>query len=77
MQTNITSTQEKYFWAFAVDKQPPTKKYIPSTKPKRNLHRYFITACSKEAKAFGVRVGMTYDQAKALVPNIRVIVYNR
>jgi nucleotidyltransferase/DNA polymerase involved in DNA repair len=77
MQTNITSYSEKYFWAFAIDKQPPAKRYIPSTKPKANLHRYLITACSKEAKAFGVRVGMTYAEAKRLVPNIRVLVYNR
>jgi nucleotidyltransferase/DNA polymerase involved in DNA repair len=77
MQTNITSARDKYFWAFAVDKQPPAKRYVPSLKPKKNLHRFLITACSKEAKAFGVRVGMSYDEAKALVPNMRVIVYNR
>jgi hypothetical protein len=76
-QTSLTSTNEKYFWAFAVDKQPPVKSYTPSNKPRRNLHRYYITACSQQAKAFGVRVGMTYSEAKALVPNMRVIVYNR
>lgn len=77
MQMNITSSKDKYFWAFAIDKQPPAKRYIPSTKPKKNLHRYLITACSKEAKAFGVRAGMSYSEARALVPNIRVIVFNR
>lgn len=78
MQLNITSSiNEKYLWAFAVDKNPPAKRYIPSTRPRRNLHRYFITSCSQQAKAFGVRVGMSYSEAKALVPNMRVIVYNR
>jgi nucleotidyltransferase/DNA polymerase involved in DNA repair len=77
MQTNITTANDKYFWAFAIDKQPPAKRYIPSTRPKRNLHRYYITACSQQAKAFGVKVGMSYSEAKALVPNMRVIVYNR
>lgn len=78
MQMNLThSINDKYLWAFAVDKEPPAKRYIPSSKPKRNLHRYYITACSKQAKAFGVRIGMTYSEAKALVPNMRVIVYNR
>ncbi|HSH55309.1 MAG TPA: hypothetical protein VK983_00625 [Candidatus Limnocylindrales bacterium] len=68
---------EKLFWAFAVDATPPSKRYIPSTRPKRNLHRYIITSCSQQAKAFGVRAGMRYDEAKALVPQMRVIVYNR
>jgi nucleotidyltransferase/DNA polymerase involved in DNA repair len=78
MQTNITtSIDDKYFWAFAIDKQPPAKRYVPSSKPKRNLHRYYITACSQQAKAFGVKIGMTYSEAKALVPNMRVIVFNR
>jgi nucleotidyltransferase/DNA polymerase involved in DNA repair len=77
MQLNITSANEKYFWAFAVDKNPPVKRYVPSTKPRRNLHRYVITACSQQAKAFGVRVGMSYSEAKSLVPQMRVIVYNR
>jgi nucleotidyltransferase/DNA polymerase involved in DNA repair len=78
MQMNLTtSMNDKYLWAFAVDKEPPAKRYVPSTKPKRNLHRYYITACSKQAKAFGVRIGMTYSEARALVPNMRVIVYNR
>lgn len=77
MQMNLTTSNDKYFWAFARDEQPPVKRYIPSTKPKRNLDRYRITACSQQAKAFGVRVGMSYRQAKALVPNMRVIVFNR
>lgn len=77
MQTNITSTNDKYFWAFAVDREPPTKRYVPSSRPRRNLHRYYITACSQQAKAFGVRIGMTYSEARRLVPNMRVIVYNR
>jgi nucleotidyltransferase/DNA polymerase involved in DNA repair len=77
MQINITSANEKYFWAFAVDKNPPSKRYVPSMKPTRNLHRYVITACSQQAKAFGVRIGMSYSEARAIVPQMRVIVYNR
>ena len=73
----VHSINDKYLWAFAVDKTPPVKRYVPSSRPKRNLHRYYITACSKQAKAFGVRIGMTYSEAKALVPNMRVIIYNR
>ncbi len=76
MQTSNT-THDKLFWAFAVDATPPTKRYIPSTRPKRNLHRYIITSCSQQAKAMGVRAGMSYSEANALVPMMRVIVYNR
>lgn len=78
MQLDLTtSMDEKYFWAFAIDDQPPLKRYIPSMRPKRNLHRYIITSCSRQAKAFGVRAGMKYSDAKALVPNMRIIVVNR
>lgn len=78
MRINLSpSVNDKYLWAFAVDKEPPMRRYVPSTKPRRNLHRYYITACSKQAKAFGVRIGMTYSDAKKLVPNMRVIIYNR
>lgn len=72
-----TSIKDKYFWAFAVDSEPPARRYVPSTRPKKNLQRYRITACSQQAKAYGVRIGMTYREAKKLVPNMRVIVYNR
>ncbi len=78
MQLDLTTyMDEKYFWAFAVDDAPPAKRYIPSTRPKRNLHRYIITSCSRQAKAFGVRAGMQYSEAKALVPSMRIIVVNR
>lgn len=78
MHSNSSKTvNNKLFWAFAVDATPPAKRYIPSTRPKRNLHRYIITSCSQQAKAMGVRAGMRYSDAKALVPTMRVIVYNR
>ncbi len=76
MNTSKT-LNDKLYWAFAVDATPPSKRYIPSTRPKRNLHRYIITSCSQQAKSMGVRVGMRYSEAKALVPMMRVIVYNR
>lgn len=78
MQLSLTaSVDKKYFWAFAKDIRPPSKRYRPSLTPTRNLGRYYITACSRQAKAYGVRIGMTYDEAKKLVPQMRVIVSNR
>lgn len=78
MQLSLTNAAEqKYFWAFARDQTPPTKRYRPSLRPRRNLNRYIITACSQQAKSYGVTVGMTYGEAKQLVPQMRVIVCNR
>lgn len=67
----------KYFWAFARDVSPPAKRYRPALQPRRNLKRYVITSCSKQAKAYGVKAGMTYAEARHLVPGMRVIVSNR
>lgn len=78
MQLSLAdTTNQKYFWAFARDSRPPSKRYRPSTRPRSHLGRYFITSCSKQAKAYGVNVGMTYDEAKKLVPQMRVIICNR
>lgn len=78
MQMTIShAMNDKLFWAFAVDSTPPVRRYVPSTRPKRNLQRYIITSCSQQAKAMGVKAGMTYSDAKKLIPAIRVIVYNR
>lgn len=78
MQLSLTTvTNQKYFWAFARDLNPPAKRYRPSLQPRRNLGRYIITSCSKQAKAYGVKTGMTYNEAKQLVPGMRVIVCNR
>lgn len=78
MQINKTTTKnDKLYWAFAADAMPPERRYIPSIRPKKNLQRYIITSCSQQAKAQGVKIGMSYGDAKALVPQMRVIVYNR
>lgn len=79
MQLSLSeATNQKYFWAFARDVAPPTnRRYRPSTRPRSHLGRYVITSCSKQAKSYGVKPGMTYDQARKLVPGMRVIVSNR
>ena len=78
MQLSLSEvSNQKYFWAFARDIHPPAKRYRPSTRPRSHQGRYVITSCSKQAKSYGVRPGMTYDQANKLVPGIRVIVSNR
>jgi nucleotidyltransferase/DNA polymerase involved in DNA repair len=78
MQLSLAdTTHQKYFWAFARDVRPPSKRYRPSMRPRSNLSRYLITSCSRQAKAYGVSVGMTFDEARKLVPQMRVIICNR
>jgi nucleotidyltransferase/DNA polymerase involved in DNA repair len=72
---------DKLLWAFAVDATKPLQESRSrnkrATKPKYKLHRYYVTVCSPKLRQFGVRAGMTYDEAKRLVPNMHIFVYNR
>ena len=64
-----TTEQLKQTWAFA--KLAPKQK----TYKRRPAARYsVITSCSKQAKLFGVRIGMRYHEAKLLVPSIKILV---
>jgi hypothetical protein len=72
---------ERLLWAFAVDATKPVRQ-TPSrgkrlTIPKYKLHRYYVTVCSPKLKEFGVKAGMRYDEAKRLVPDMKIFVYNR
>jgi nucleotidyltransferase/DNA polymerase involved in DNA repair len=67
-----TTEQVHKAWAFAVDKRPATRG-----RRRRKLMDYrncIITACSKEAKLWGIRAGMRYEEAKLLLPDLRVLV---
>ena len=78
LNTPVTDTKA---WAFAVDitrKQhvfKPRKK--PSEEATRGLSACIISAASHEARALGVRVGMKYTEAKALIPDLRILICNR
>lgn len=81
MQLNLhieTPTQTKKSWAFAIDRSRvrlgSRRKSRTTTKP--NLKHCIITACSREAKALGVRAGMRYDEAKARIPGLKILVCN-
>lgn len=43
----------------------------------RARNQAIITACSKEAKRFGIRAGMRYEEAKQLMPEMRILIYGR
>ena len=72
---------EKLLWAFAVDATKPVRQKPSRAKratiPKYKLHRYYVTVCSPMLKQYGVQAGMRYDEAKRLVPSMKVFVYNR
>ena len=71
LQMNMaTQEQIKRSWAFAVDKNKPKPRSL------RDINRCVITAVSKEAKNFGVNAGMAIDEAKLLLPDLKVFVCN-
>lgn len=60
METNSFTTSP---WAFASNHRRHTRKAA------------IITACSRQAKAAGIRAGMAYEEARQLLPELRVLVY--
>ena len=68
LQLNFSTTTDNS-WAFAVRK-PGRMSWHRGA---RDMRDYIISACSVEAKSFGIRTGMRYGQAKALIPDLRVI----
>ena len=74
MQTKLhvaTKEEKKLVYAFAVS---PVRRKRQSL---RARNQAIITACSKEAKRFGIRAGMRYEEAKQLMPDMRILVYGR
>ena len=73
-QTTLDFTptnQRKKAWAFAADRQRLSRN------KKRTFVGYkhcVITACSKEAKALGVKAGMRYEEARLVFPDIKILV---
>lgn len=67
----LTDEQQiKRTWAFAVD----NRRFKDKREQLSTYRDCLITACSKEAKKLGIRVGMKYSEAKAIIPNIRIMV---
>lgn len=60
----LTREQMERCWAFAARQSTRTK-----------LDDSVITSCSPEARQWGVRAGMCYEDAKLLVPDLKVLVY--
>jgi hypothetical protein len=71
MQMNlqiVEKEQLQHAWAFAAH---------PKRSGRRSLHRSVITACSKQAKLLGIRAGMHYEDAKLVLPELKVFLYSR
>ena len=65
-----SNTQIKNTWAFAVDESNLALR----RRQLADFRDYIISSCSKEAKRLGVRAGMRYSEAKALIPDMRILV---
>lgn len=71
---NVTSKEQiKNTWAFAKD--PTGKAKFKKYRTFQHLRHTVITACSKEAKTLGIKAGMRYEDAKLLVPDMKVLVF--
>lgn len=64
-----TKEQVRKSWAFAAYKRRPGRLGL------KQLNQAIITSCSKEAKILGIQAGMRYEDAKQLLPDLRVLVY--
>lgn len=57
-------------WAFAVNPYRPRHRKVGSGAYRAAK----ITSCSKQARQLGIREGMYYQEAKQLVPEIKILV---
>jgi hypothetical protein len=62
-------------WAFAIDKSRSGIRTHRNSL-KRDYQKIVITSASKEARILGVESGMSYSDAKILVPDLKVLVVN-
>jgi uncharacterized protein YunC (DUF1805 family) len=67
-----TKEQLHTAWAFASDVRGHAKRRRAKTTD--NLRYCVITSCSRQAKSLGIRVGMRYLDAVALVPEMKILV---
>jgi len=66
LNLDLTNTEQlKRIWAFA--------RKTPASRMKGSRNAV-ITACSREAKLLGIQVGMHYEEAKLLIPGMRILV---
>lgn len=72
LRMNVTNKEQtRKAWAFAAYKKHLGRRSL------RGINQSIITACSKEAKALGIQAGMRYKDARALLPELRVLVYGK
>jgi hypothetical protein len=75
LQLNLRLASEeevKQAWAFAKDRRGMARRRRRLTF--NDYKHLIITACSKEARILGVKAGMAYEDAKTLIPEMKVFV---
>lgn len=74
MQTNLyLATKEEIRLAYAFAASPIRRK----RQSIQTRNQAIITACSKEARRFGIHTGMRVQEARQLMPDLRILVYGR
>lgn len=71
MAMNMATKEEmNYAWAFAVSPYKTKRKKV-----RRDAYdNSRISSCSRQARMLGIREGMKYQDAKDLVPDIKILV---
>jgi hypothetical protein len=64
----------KNSWAFAVCPSTPRRGKLLSRSARNNA---YISACSRQARLLGVREGMRYNEAKEILPEMKVLVIGK
>lgn len=73
LRLSLATTEQLHkAWAFASDVRGHAKRRRAKTPA--NLQYCVITSCSQQAKLLGIRVGMRYFDAVALVPEMKILV---
>jgi phosphoheptose isomerase len=67
-----TAEQVRQVWAFAKAKNAAAHKR--RRKAMAGAGQAVITSCSKQAKILGIQVGMSYNDAKRLLPELKILV---
>lgn len=76
LRMNLSNRQQiKKAWAFAVDQSRAGLRRHNNSLG-RDFQSVVITSASKEARIQGVQTGMNYQEAKSLIPDLKILVVN-
>jgi len=72
MENPNLHNDDQLIWAFAAS---PSQARTGGAAMRLSRATPVVTACSRQAREMGVRSGMRLQQAQAVLPDLRVLVY--